>query len=295
MGFHVIDNQNPEKPEQIGFLKIPFTKNIVINNNTLFANILDKFVSIDISDIKNLKLIDKVNIKSNELDNKKITIGYKEVKGIVDNCPKYPPFLGIFENPDIPNNNAHSPYTLEFKNNKIYADSDRNINLLEITKENKIINKGEIILKEDINSNNDCKIINKIGNSVNCDFGNSNITKIDVTEHIFSNSSIKNDSISIIIDDIKFKYIYNELKVITTTEEKTVLSLNNVLNINHSNKNIIFLTSNGLYQYDISGLYDNKTLKKISYFPLIKSFSENETIKVNNIEYNKWYKEYIEN
>ncbi len=50
-GVHIIDNQNPENPQNIGFIEIPGNVDIAIKNNILYADSYIDVVAIDISDI----------------------------------------------------------------------------------------------------------------------------------------------------------------------------------------------------------------------------------------------------
>ncbi len=50
-GFHVIDNTNPNDPQKIAFLKVPFSTEIAIKNNHLYTNNGYDLVVINISNI----------------------------------------------------------------------------------------------------------------------------------------------------------------------------------------------------------------------------------------------------
>ncbi len=52
-GVHIIDNRNPENPENIGFIEIPGNVDIAIKENILYADSYIDLVAIDISDISN--------------------------------------------------------------------------------------------------------------------------------------------------------------------------------------------------------------------------------------------------
>ena len=47
-GIHVIDNRNPENPQNIGFIEIPGNVDIAIKNNTLYA---DSYIDLGAIDI----------------------------------------------------------------------------------------------------------------------------------------------------------------------------------------------------------------------------------------------------
>lgn len=51
-GIHILDNSNPAKPVQVGFLNIPGNQDIAVKGNTLFADMYSDLVSIDISNPK---------------------------------------------------------------------------------------------------------------------------------------------------------------------------------------------------------------------------------------------------
>ncbi|HET6253625.1 MAG TPA: hypothetical protein VFE32_06110 [Puia sp.] len=56
-GIHVIDNSNPSNPVQTAFLNIPGNLNIGIRNNILYADMYTDVLSIDISNIHQVKII----------------------------------------------------------------------------------------------------------------------------------------------------------------------------------------------------------------------------------------------
>jgi len=57
-GIHVIDNSNPAHPVQTAFLNIPGNQNIGIRGNILFADMYSDLLAIDISNIRQVKVID---------------------------------------------------------------------------------------------------------------------------------------------------------------------------------------------------------------------------------------------
>lgn len=59
-GVHIIDNQNPANPQNIGFIEIPGNIDIAIKENILYADSYIDLVAIDISDINNPKEIKRV-------------------------------------------------------------------------------------------------------------------------------------------------------------------------------------------------------------------------------------------
>ncbi|RYZ92074.1 MAG: hypothetical protein EOP47_30710, partial [Sphingobacteriaceae bacterium] len=59
-GLHIIDNSNPQKPENIAFLKIPGVIDIAVKDNILYADNYMDMVTFDISDPKAIKLTGRV-------------------------------------------------------------------------------------------------------------------------------------------------------------------------------------------------------------------------------------------
>jgi hypothetical protein len=96
-GIHVIDNSNPSAPITLGFLKIVGNVDISIRGNTLFADSYVDLLSIDISTIRNPKVLQRVeNIFENNFEinaSKGIPIAWKTVEYIEENC--YTPSNGI--------------------------------------------------------------------------------------------------------------------------------------------------------------------------------------------------------
>lgn len=59
-GIHVIDNRNPQQPVKIGFINIPGNVDISVKDDYLFADSLADLVVIDISDIENIALVNRL-------------------------------------------------------------------------------------------------------------------------------------------------------------------------------------------------------------------------------------------
>jgi hypothetical protein len=59
-GIHIIDNRDPENPENIGFIEVPGNADIAIKNNTLYADSYVDLVAIDISDVNNPEEVSRV-------------------------------------------------------------------------------------------------------------------------------------------------------------------------------------------------------------------------------------------
>ncbi len=59
-GVHIIDNTNPEDPVPMSFIQIPGNKDIVIVDNLMYADNYSDLLTIDISDINDVKEINRV-------------------------------------------------------------------------------------------------------------------------------------------------------------------------------------------------------------------------------------------
>ena len=59
-GIHVIDNSNPAQPVKIAFIKIPGNVDISVKDDYLYADSLMDLVVIDISDINNISLVNRL-------------------------------------------------------------------------------------------------------------------------------------------------------------------------------------------------------------------------------------------
>ncbi len=59
-GFHVIDNSNPSDPSAISFIKLEGNYDISIKDNRLYADSYGDLVIMDISDINNIKMVQRI-------------------------------------------------------------------------------------------------------------------------------------------------------------------------------------------------------------------------------------------
>lgn len=59
-GVHIIDNSNPLEPKKISFLKVLGNNDIAIKGNYLYADNLSDLVVFDISDISDIKFVNRV-------------------------------------------------------------------------------------------------------------------------------------------------------------------------------------------------------------------------------------------
>ena len=59
-GIHVIDNQDPARPVNLGFIRIPGCVDMAVKGTTLFADNATDLVSIDVSDPTDVRMIGRV-------------------------------------------------------------------------------------------------------------------------------------------------------------------------------------------------------------------------------------------
>lgn len=59
-GIHIIDNTDPTQPEAISFIQIAGNADLSIKGNTLYANNVNDLVALDISDLNDVKVIDRL-------------------------------------------------------------------------------------------------------------------------------------------------------------------------------------------------------------------------------------------
>lgn len=59
-GIHVIDNSNPSAPKTVSFIRIPGNGDIAIRNNILYADSYMDLVAFDISDPRNIRVVNRV-------------------------------------------------------------------------------------------------------------------------------------------------------------------------------------------------------------------------------------------
>ncbi|GAB3269424.1 hypothetical protein GCM10027347_39640 [Larkinella harenae] len=59
-GIHVIDNRNPSAPKMVAFLRIPGNGDMAIRNHTLYADSYMDLVAFDISNLQNIREINRV-------------------------------------------------------------------------------------------------------------------------------------------------------------------------------------------------------------------------------------------
>lgn len=59
-GIHIIDNQDPSNPVNVGFINIPANKDLAIRNDILYADSQKDLLTFDISDLENPELIERI-------------------------------------------------------------------------------------------------------------------------------------------------------------------------------------------------------------------------------------------
>ena len=67
-GVHVIDNTDPYSPQRIRFLQIPGCRDVAIRGNLLYADNVTDLVVIDISDLNDIALLNRVEGLYPEVD-----------------------------------------------------------------------------------------------------------------------------------------------------------------------------------------------------------------------------------
>lgn len=60
-GIHIIDNTNPQSPQNIAYINIPGNSEIAVKENTLYANSFIDLVAIDITDPQTIKISARIN------------------------------------------------------------------------------------------------------------------------------------------------------------------------------------------------------------------------------------------
>lgn len=59
-GIHVIDNSNPSSPQVQAFIRIPGNVDLALKGNTLFADSGPDLISVDITNVQQVKVMDRV-------------------------------------------------------------------------------------------------------------------------------------------------------------------------------------------------------------------------------------------
>ncbi|MBO0935794.1 hypothetical protein J2I47_04460 [Fibrella sp. HMF5335] len=60
-GIHIIDNRNPAKPIELGFLRIPGNSELAVKDSTLYANNGPDLVAVNISKPGNVRVVKRIS------------------------------------------------------------------------------------------------------------------------------------------------------------------------------------------------------------------------------------------
>ncbi len=81
-GVHVIDNTNPDAPQNIAFIAIDGNEDVAIKNGIMYANSYVDLLAIDISDIYNVSIVGRTESVFNpiwdDVNNGRVLVEYKE-------------------------------------------------------------------------------------------------------------------------------------------------------------------------------------------------------------------------
>lgn len=90
-GIHIIDNSNPANPTRIAFLNIPGNQDIAVKGNTLYADMYNDLLALDISNPRNARLTSTVKnffpirgyMNGYMVNEDKVVIGWREKDTLV--------------------------------------------------------------------------------------------------------------------------------------------------------------------------------------------------------------------
>lgn len=86
-GIHFYNNTNPEQPQKAGFIQIPGVVDVAIRDRTLVANNMEDLVTIDISDLNQIREISRIrNYRNPEVDGRQSQM-YPEANNVRFECP----------------------------------------------------------------------------------------------------------------------------------------------------------------------------------------------------------------
>lgn len=96
-GVHVFDNSDPSTPRAVSFLKIPSAHEINVKDNYLYANSLYDLVKIDISDIQNISLSNRLELAFPAINQHGFTgeyiVGFQDrEETVTQDCDEYVSF-----------------------------------------------------------------------------------------------------------------------------------------------------------------------------------------------------------
>lgn len=60
-GVHIFDNSNPKSPQKVSFMNVPGNFDMAIRNDVLYVDSYDDLLSLDISDLSNIRLLQRVD------------------------------------------------------------------------------------------------------------------------------------------------------------------------------------------------------------------------------------------
>jgi hypothetical protein len=66
-GLHILDNQNPTSPQNVGFLRIPGSLDIAMRGRLLYADNAVDLVTIDLANLPNVRVLGRVRNAFSEL------------------------------------------------------------------------------------------------------------------------------------------------------------------------------------------------------------------------------------
>ncbi|MFT6947560.1 MAG: hypothetical protein ACJARP_001985 [Vicingaceae bacterium] len=116
-GVHIFDNSNPDSPHKISFMNIPGNFDMAIRNNVLYVDSYDDLLALDVSDITNIQLLNRVDaiFPASHPSRSGVIIGYKDT--IIEISEEINPNWGFGNNED---DNGLSFSTSEsFSNNSV--------------------------------------------------------------------------------------------------------------------------------------------------------------------------------
>lgn len=80
-GIHVFDNEDPENPQNIGFIQVTGSNDVAVRNNILYADQASDLLAIDISNPENVKVASRVK------DVFPFGSQYPQQEGVYFECP----------------------------------------------------------------------------------------------------------------------------------------------------------------------------------------------------------------
>jgi hypothetical protein len=154
-GVHVVDNSDPKAPQKIAFIKIPGNVDVSVKGNYLYADSITDLIVLDISDINNIKTVNRLEnvLRDNvifpfEVDiyewqdidyENDIVIGWETVKERrlieevqVDFSREFDVMLSNAAQNSAPTGQGGSLARFKIVNDYLYAVDSHNINVFNI-------------------------------------------------------------------------------------------------------------------------------------------------------------------